>query len=64
MRKGGVEKKISPTVQNAFTPNETEVIAREVTRQRAGRSQNSFECIFFLGYTENLKVQRVSGIIY
>lgn len=47
MRKGWVEEKISLIVQNAFTPKETEDIAREVKRQdKKKKKHNRFRWIF------------------
>lgn len=63
MRKGWVEVKISPTVQNAFTPKETEVIAREVSRQDKKEAKIDLS-VFFWAYLEITKEQGGSGVIY
>jgi len=52
LRKGWVEEKISLIVQNAFTPKETEVIARQVKRQSKKMNQIRFGWTF-LGIYRN-----------
>ena len=63
MRKGWVEEKISLIVQNAFTPKETEVIAREVKRQNKKGTKIDMGGFFWV-CTEISKEQGGSGVIY
>lgn len=61
MRKGWVEEKISLIVQNAFTPKETEDIAREVKRQDKKKKKTTIDLGgFFLGMYINF--QRAGGL--
>lgn len=60
MRKGWVEEKISLIVQNAFTPKETEDIAREVKRQDKKKKNTIDLGGFFLGMYINF--QRAGGL--